>query len=299
MIGENVYNDLELIIINVPKNITPLEKVRWVYMKLGELFSYDYTYIDNDKVDRIDLKKQYVNSYQTCKEITMILDFVLNKIDKNIKCKTIERDNVRRGIYGDKHVANEVIIGNEKYLLDLTLDLQLIQSGCKTKEFGFSSDKNSDYDILPFRECEEIDKKLGLLKSGYYTDKKINDLKSVLGKMDFSKLTEKEVIDIKINKIQSLIPKFNGFLEGKNYVDKLLFDILGMNYKEYNLIKGKRMIACFKIIGEHQYWYIYGNEVGLFETDEINISLLLNNGWETRSNSLLNDLYNQQNKNML
>ena len=299
MLGENIYNDLELLLISVPKNITPLEKVRWIYMKAGKLFSYDYTILDGDNVPRIEMDKQYINSYQTCIGISQILEYILNNIDENIKCNIIERDNVRRGRFDEKHKANEIIIGNEKYLLDLTLDLQLIQSGCKTKEFGFSSTIDGGYDILSLQECEKMDKRLGLLTSNDYTDKKINDVKSILGKLLSKDLTEKENLNIRINKIQSLIPNFNGFFEGKNYINKLFVELLNMNYKEYNLIKGKRMITCYKVIGEEPYWYIYGNEVGLFETDNQSILSLLNNGWETRSNSLLEELYNQENKNML
>ena len=152
-------------------NLTLLEKVRWIYIKAGELFSYDYTILDGDSVPRVDLKEGYINSYQTCFGVSEILSMLLNHIDPGIKCNVIEREGVNRGRFEEKHRANEVIIGNEKYILDLTLDLYLIQSGCQTKEFGFSSSPDVDYDIISLNECREMDEKMGLLKNGEYTDK--------------------------------------------------------------------------------------------------------------------------------
>ena len=299
MIGENIYNDIELLSLNFPKNISPIEKVRWLYIKLGKLFSYDYTILDGDEVKRIDYDKQYINSYQTCIGVSQILYKLLNNIDENIKCNIIERDTVRRGRFDENHKANEIIIGNEKYILDLTLDLQLIQSGCRTKEFGFTTNANGDYDIISMHECEEMDRKLGLISLGEYTDKKINDAKSILGKINFNNMTIEEEIRVKINKMQELIPDFNGFFEGKNYINKLFLEILGFNYKEFNIYKGKRMVTCFEVMGDKPYWYIYGNEVGLFETDPSSILSLLENEWETRSKTLLDEIYNQEKKFML
>lgn len=38
----NIVSDINLILFNIPENVPTLDKVRWLYIKLGELFSYDY-----------------------------------------------------------------------------------------------------------------------------------------------------------------------------------------------------------------------------------------------------------------
>jgi len=291
MIGDNIFEELHILSLSVPDNLSLIEKVRWIYIKAGELFSYDYTILDGDIVPRVDLKEGYINNYQTCIGVSEVLSMILNHIDPRIKCNIIEREGVNRGRFTEKHKANEVIIGNEKYILDLTLDLFLIQSGCRTKEFGFSSSPDVDYDIISLNECEEMDKKMGLIKNGEYTDKKISDLKSEIGRMDFSNKSFEEILDIKANKVSSLIPKFKGFFEGKNFINKLFKEVLNVNYKEFNIYSEKNMITCFEIPnGEDKHWYLYGKDIGFVKSSSEVISSLLNNGWMTRSNTLMDEL---------
>ncbi len=291
MVGDNIFDELHILTLSVPDNLTLLEKVRWIYIKAGELFSYDYTILDGDSVPRVDLKEGYINSYQTCFGVSEILSMLLNHIDPGIKCNVIEREGVNRGRFEEKHRANEVIIGNEKYILDLTLDLYLIQSGCQTKEFGFSSSPDVDYDIISLSECREMDEKMGLLKNGEYTDKKINDLRSELGRIDFSNKSFEEILDIKSNKVNTIIPKFKGFFEGKNFINRLFKEVLCVKYKEFNLYNGKNMITFFEIInGEEKYWYLYGKDIGFVKSSSDVITSLLNTGWQTRSETLLDEI---------
>ena len=44
MVHENVMNELNSIMMSIPKDISPLEKIRYVYIKVGEVFCYDYYY---------------------------------------------------------------------------------------------------------------------------------------------------------------------------------------------------------------------------------------------------------------
>lgn len=156
---ENILSDIELVLYNMPNDISSKEKVRWVYIGLGNLFSYDYRIADDIKYgkDKVINPSVYIGRYQTCIQISEIMNIVLNQID-GVESKTIERKlNGYRSFSGENHVANEVKVktddGNyETYLLDLTLDLYLIQSGCKTRHFGFESGQNGEYDIIPQTE---------------------------------------------------------------------------------------------------------------------------------------------------
>ena len=40
---EDISGDISLLMNNIPDNLTPLQKVRWVYVHLGRLFSYDWS----------------------------------------------------------------------------------------------------------------------------------------------------------------------------------------------------------------------------------------------------------------
>lgn len=294
---ENVINDLVLLLFNLPENVTLLEKVRWLYVKTGEIFSYDYR-ISDDIVyatSEIHLSDKYVNRYQTCTQISYLFNTMINNIE-GCKSKIIERKADIKGTNGVEHVANEVTLDTgEKLILDLTLDLYLIQSGCQTKQFGYTTDVNNTCDIISLRECEEMDKKLGLIKNGEYTDKKIQRVKESMNSTDYSNMSEEEQIEYKINKIIPIIPKFNGYHESKQFINKLFIDVVREKYKEFNF-KHKRddemeMLTCFKILKNNvSLWYLYDSKLGLIKTNEETLKFMLNGGWTTKSETLLDEL---------
>lgn len=290
----NIISDINLILFNIPNDITSIEKVRWLYIKLGDLFSYNYKVVTSkdESLRKLSFEENYLSSFETCIQISQIMDIVINGMIDGCKSRTIKCDNNFRGI-DESHVANEITFDNgEKYILDLTLDLYLIQSGCQTKHFGYTS-PNGNYDIFPLVECETIDKKLGLIKYGEYIDKKINDLKSRLNNIDYSRLTDEEILQYKINELSTITPKFKGPHEGKMYLEKLFIEVLKTRFKEYNLtqIKDNKMnlVTVFRFI-DTDTWYIYSSNIGMIKSSKDNIKTLLNSGWNTRSNSLYEDL---------
>ena len=226
--NDNIVSDINLILFNIPENVSILEKVRWIYIKLGELFSYDYTVVSKPKeaLKELTFEDNYISPYQTCIQISQIMNIILNSLGPECKSKIVETQDSVRGINNSTHKANSVEFSNgEKYLLDLTLDLYLIQSGCQTKHFGFTT-PNGEYDILPLLECEKIDKSFGIIKYGEYTDKKINDMKSRLNSIDYSSMTEDEILNYKLSMLNTLVPKFRGSHEGKMYLNKLFIEVI-------------------------------------------------------------------------
>lgn len=293
---ENIVGDLNLILLNIPEDYSLIEKIRWIYMKVGMLFSYDYRVGDdiNYALKEIDFSKNYVSRYQTCLQISYLLDLMLKQLDSRIETRIINRKVDNRGNFNNlDHHANEVILPTgEKYILDLTLDLYLIQSGCQTKHFAFENDSMSSYDILSLKEIREMDEKLNL-KEFQYKDIQIKDACNLIDSMDLSDKSEKDILAIKINVINSLLVKFNGYFEGKQYINKLFLDILKMPYKEFNLTynhnEDLEMVTCFQIsLSNDDIWYIYSNKLGLVPTSILNINNMLKHGWGTKSNSLLN-----------
>ena len=286
MNNQNIMNDLNLIMLNIPDNLTPLEKARWVYIKSGELFSYDYNFL-NDEESQVRYEDDYINRYETCEEISSILNLMLNNIDENIKSEVIERPLTIRGT-PRAHKCNLITLNTgEKYILDLTLDLFLIQSGFQTKNFGFSTTIYGDEDILSLNECEEMDKKMGLIKFGEYTDKKINDAKSRINSPKNKDLSFQDSVKLRIEEINKLMYKFVGFVEGKNLIIKLFSELMGYYFKEFYLTYDKEMVTCLKVSDyEDEMWFIYSSKLGLMETTQDNISDMLDNGWQTKSTSL-------------
>lgn len=297
--NDNIVSDINLILFNIPENVSILEKVRWIYIKLGELFSYDYTVVSKPKeaLKELTFEDNYISPYQTCIQISQIMNIILNSLGPECKSKIVDTQDSVRGINNSTHKANSVEFSNgEKYLLDLTLDLYLIQSGCQTKHFGFTT-PNGEYDILPLLECERIDKSFGIIKYGEYTDKKINDMKSRLNSIDYSSMTEDEILNYKLSMLNTLVPKFRGSHEGKMYLNKLFIELLKSRFKEYHLTLQRESIdelaTIYKFIDTDS-WYLYTPNLGLFRTSKENIKSMLNSGWISKSNSLFDDLENKK-----
>ena len=297
--NDNIVSDINLILFNIPENVSTLEKVRWIYIKLGELFSYDYTVVSKPKeaLKELTFEDNYISPYQTCIQISQIMNIILNSLGPECKSKIVDTQDSVRGINNSTHKANSVEFSNgEKYLLDLTLDLYLIQSGCQTKHFGFTT-PNGEYDILPLLECEKIDKSFGIIKYGEYTDKKINDMKSRLNSIDYSSMTEDEILNYKLSMLNTLVPKFRGSHEGKMYLNKLFIEVLKTRFKEYHLTLQRESIdelaTIYKFIDTDS-WYLYTPNLGLFRTSKENIKSMLNSGWISKSNSLFDDLENKK-----
>ena len=38
----NIASDIRLLLTNIPEGLSEIELIRWIYIKMGNLFSYDY-----------------------------------------------------------------------------------------------------------------------------------------------------------------------------------------------------------------------------------------------------------------
>lgn len=293
---ENVAGVLNLLLLNVPEDSSLLEKIRWLYIKSGQLFSYDYRIAQDIGYGKreIDFYNNHINRYLTCTQISYLFKLMVEFLDPNIKAKVVERVGQTRRFDELEHVAVEVELPNgEKYLFDLTLDLYLIQSGCMTKHFGFETDANGSYDIIALSQCQKMDEKLGLIKNGEYTDKVISKTKVELSEKTYE--TSEKKMDACVSAISNLVGKFHGAHEGKQYINKLLTEVAEVPYKEFNLSyennSENQLVTCFVLYpngiqGGIESWLIYNSEIGLLKSSKKNILAMLNTGWTTRSNTL-------------
>jgi len=293
-VSENVLNELNIIINSVPSDLNDLEKVRFIYKKLGYLFSFDYRKalkeyqnIENN----IDFNK-YVGRYQTCIELSKILNYVFSKI--GIKSKTIARKNPNiRESFQEDHVANEVLVDNSGYqmklLLDLSLDLYNIQSGLETMHFGYEDDGTGTYDIISQSESRELDQKLGFKTQ--YTSEIVKRFEEI--KLNKANLPIEQALNEALEIIKTMYHKFNGYQEARQYMNMLFSKILPVNYKDFNLFYLENGKINFKTVYKLEHdsferWFIYSNEYGLIETNLENIKEMLNSGWITNSKTLPN-----------
>ncbi len=298
---ENIVGDLNLLLYNIPQGIPTIEKVRWLYMKTGQLFSYDYRVAENVEITKQtpDFKNNFINRYQTCVQISYIFNIMLNFIP-GVEAKVIKRRLDFRGHnnLGLNHMANEIIIDGKKYLLDLTLDLYLIQSGFQTQHFGYETNANNDYEIIPLPDCKKMDEKLGILNPNGYKDEKEEEIIQILLRKDYSGMSGKEIIDYKLQYFSELLPQFRGHHEGKQLINKLIREIINTRYKEFNMTyengNNDQIITCFVIANQgEETWIIYSNTSGILQTSRETIDRMLANGWKTKSNTL-NTLFEEE-----
>lgn len=310
---EDVLSDIKLLKENIPNDLTPLEKVRWLYINIGKLFSYDYRVANDPKYGygkKINTN-EYINRYQTCVQISEILNKVFNgDLDdedfpiEGVESKTIKRILMEsRGQYGEDHVANEVIVdsteGKLRLMLDLTLDLFLIQSDCYTKHFGYEDD-GTGYDIISKVEDVEMDKKLGfVIDESDYTDTRINNAKELIKEYSKNFESSKDFVEYKVKLINQLTKKFVGYNEGKLYLDMLLKKLLKEYYKEFNLYYNKEGEVNLKTVyaiisGDYEKWIMYSNRLGLVSTSQESLRNMLEGDWQTNSSSLLELVKNEK-----
>lgn len=187
------------------KGLEDIEKIRKIYLDMGNKFSYDrdYLYSDWDKSKEIYegtiMPKVVENTHSnnkikaTCKQMAFSLAEAINNIPKEIT-----RENIVAKVVGyrpdeERHVGTLVTIGQKKYYMDLYKDLYRIQRGMKTKYFApskenlenikqqYSSVKEEIQDIefetIDEEELKQIDRKTVDLKYGLYIDDAIELLK--------------------------------------------------------------------------------------------------------------------------
>ena len=301
----NLVGELNLILLNIPENLSPLEKAWLIYNKAGHVFRYDYRIANNIEIahKEIDFLTNNIDYFQTCTQISYLLNLMLNNID-GLESRVIKRNIQLRGNFCNKvdHVAVELKdkSSGKEYLLDLTLDLYEIQSGMICEHFACSEYANiihtntdKKYDLLSLQERIKLDNKTKINLSGIYTNNRIDECKKkVIEKYttDF----DTDIFEYGIEQIKQIIysHNFKGHQEGSLFIKRLFHEILyrvGINYKEFNLIylNNEQIVTLFYFDNSLDGTFLlYSTDNGIIETKKENIKNMLSYGWSTRSNSL-------------
>lgn len=304
-INSNIIPAINYIISTIPEDLNDLEKVRYIYIELGKIFSYDYRIIVDEEsaLSQIDYSKDSISRFKTCYQISEVLAILINGILPNCEAKVVER-KINGRQFNNEHVATDVKFKDGlNILLDLTLDLANIQANMRTKEFGFSTDAEGTYDIISQKECEVIDKKIGFI-ANKYTDDIIDEFKEKMDNTDLNNLSKQEQVDYKIKCAkEELFKTFKGNHEAVRYINTLLNKILNndekSSLKQYNLSYQQEdsldYISIFTL-EEFNLYYSYSNELGFNKITPKAIETLLKNGWKTNSKTISNIFNNEDNK---
>lgn len=276
-VNHNIFKNgemiLQKIIKDIPKDLTTLEKVRYIYVNLGKILSVDINTID-DKNEKISFNSiSTINNIWGALASGKITDESIAKIFMYLCCRlNIKCELISNNING--HIGNKIYIDNSYVIVDLYNDLHNIQGGFITTCFDkYNNDK-------------EIDKKIGYIEKDY-TDKLIdNELK----KLDYisedivstilfvteKHLNIKNIGVVELSKIYKNIfdkycPNYDIRINNLYLVDnfnKDHFIIISYNdkYYSYNYSKG-----CFTNI---DYSTIYdnfkSNKIGIYENESFN-----------------------------
>ena len=155
-------------------NITEENIIRYVYLYLGQRFSFDLNFafgnsktrknIYNKSKDRETLENALEIGEGNCKVIANVLKYVLQEIGVNITTAVVETP------YPSKcpHVYNIITQKDgKKYSVDLQVDLEDIHSHSFTRKYGLSIDESKP-PILKRFDIEKMDRELGYIDDEHY-----------------------------------------------------------------------------------------------------------------------------------
>ncbi len=173
---------------DMPKDLTDIEKVRYIYLSLGNMFSYDRDYMylgrereilaaysNNITIKDIEKRNYYNKIKALCSQMSSIESETINRLEKvNIKSRTVGYNEEREG-----HVAVITDIDGKNYYLDITLDLYRIQKEMKTKGFAKETEAidGTKCEVISDEEIKKMDKKIGYCKYGMYMEDVIEMIK--------------------------------------------------------------------------------------------------------------------------
>ncbi len=266
------------------KEFTELEKVRYVYLDLGKIMSFDLLfYYGNEKNKRKIYKEceskeeKLANALKSgigiCKSIAYLLEYILTKL--NIKTKSIVD-------YGDivyyRHVTNMIYLTDgTKFEVDLQHDLENIQAHQKTRYFGkgfFSEEK-----------LEQLDLKVNYIsEDNRYTEEYYYLLEKSLTKVD--NLEQKlEFVLSNINAYTNM--KKVNYLERKYYYIRFLSKFFTQKEKNhiawmdsYYMGEGlKSYSLCIILEGKENFIYLFSEDLQKFQKYTLNeIANMVQNG---------------------
>ena len=149
--GERI---ITYILNNIPDNLSVLEKIRYIYIKLGKIFNLDINTVP-DKNEMLSLKEiTDLNNIWLAATKNNVTEISISKIFLYICMRLgIKSEIVNTNINGE--LANKIYIDDSFIIVNLFKDLQNIKAGFMTEYF----DK--------YNSNRELDKKIGYIEDEY------------------------------------------------------------------------------------------------------------------------------------
>lgn len=218
-------NGVEKIISEMPDNLSDMEKVRYIYISLGELICFDERFMfgkaktEKQMYKRAKFSAPSFSDIQegkrkklVCVSITKTLNAVLKKV--GIDAWSVQED------YNDKHESTAFSIGGQTYKADLTADLKFIHLNLPTRHFAVLGSNTISYD-----ELSQIDSMIGYEYSGrQIIDSYIQQLSKKLSTI--RKLSDKVSM---ILEASSHIPRVKdlNYIERDSFYEYMLTHLIG------------------------------------------------------------------------
>lgn len=317
-----LQRQIDIIINNMPENLSEIEIIRYIYLNLGKLLvsNTNYSYnLNFEKRHNIFINGKNSPIPQTneiiCNSGSELLTYTLKKLGVNAETYY----NI--GIDHAETIVNT--LDNKLYCLNLIGDLSRIHTNRKTKYFAESSDTgilNAEIkliyqklpDSLSDEELKKIDDKIGYTFHGLYTDDFISMLKKEFvdnfkyimpsdlkfeNEYDKNEKMRKYALEFLINNCNILNEDLSsvGFEETTHYYWNLIRNVLPkQNINLYSCffdgkISNKEMISIISLPYKNSYiYYLYDKNYGKYiEISKDHIEKLLKHGLKVNANKTI------------
>ena len=158
---------IKSIIENIPSDLNNLEKIRYIYIELGKIMSYDINIILEKNDNFIFNNLGNINNLWGALSTGKITNTSIVKIFKylcvllNIECEIISTND-----FG--YLCNKVVIDDQVMILDLMKDIPYIQCGFSTLHF------------YNYNDDLELDRKIGYIHNTYNNEIIDNEIKKLI-----------------------------------------------------------------------------------------------------------------------
>lgn len=283
-------NNLDLYVEEIKRKIEykklteELEIIKYVYIDLGNRFSFDEKFIPfGNSKSRQNLYKYHCHSLDDlnncmdtntiiCKSLAKILEYVLRKLDINITTIVDPVESIYQGNSYRKcpHVLNRIkLMDGRSFYLDLQEDIKNIQTHSFTNSFGIiSEDKN----ILTHKEQEELDIKIGYIgEDYYYSDEYLYLLHTIADSIDSFKDKAKFVLE----NIDYIPTTDMGYTDRQWHHRRVLENFFDEKEFDYDYNTGKiKIYDCYKDIDNERKYYTFitvndGKDTDIYVYNEI------------------------------
>ena len=184
---ENNFIDM---LDDMPQELSDIEKLRWIYIKVCLKFSYDLEYWSKpDKAKSIFYKNidDIIDNKVVCTTISEIFTRLSKKAGLDVKTLVVDEYGHDYG-FQHGHALNEVNINGKKVYCSLIYDLEKVKFGAKTRGFMIDDiEEEMAETAISDEDLQAIDDKVGYTVDGFY-------IEDVVGMMqdEFNELKDNE-----------------------------------------------------------------------------------------------------------